>query len=255
MKIYPCQVTTKKALTSILAPILTIFLAVGVSVRSQEQADWKQWTPKDVHTILTKSPWVSRCCRDWDTTAAAGEAGADPGYVAIIVSSRTVRQALVRHMQSDNRYEKVDSASRQDLDQRIDACLSEKFDDDLILSFSFLGNPGLKQDTSYLNRIYIITSDGRKVAGRQLPVSVAMTCGAFPHESDLNSLRIGTSEWPPLGPRKEVAFPRLVDGKPTISPTSTTIRVDSGFRGRQPASYSEFDFTIDKLINQGKPDF
>jgi hypothetical protein len=158
-------------------------------------------------------------------------------------------------MQLDKRYEKLDTASRQQIDQRTGACLSEVFDNYIVFSFSFLGNPGLDLDRSYLDRIYLITSDGRKIPGHQLPGSIAMTCGAISQSADPSSLGIDASSWPALGPRKEVAFPRFVDGKPTIAPKDTTIRVDSGFRGRQPASYSELDFGIEKLVNQGKPDF
>ena len=187
--------------------------------------------------------------------AAADEFGADPGFTAVILSSQTVREALARHMQLDKRYVKLDNASRQEVDQRIEACLNEKFDEEIVFSFSFLGNPGLNMDESYLGRIYLIASDGRKIAGNKVRMSIAMTCGAFAQDSDLSSLGIDTFSWPPLGPRKEVAFPRFVDGKPTIAPKDATIRVDSGFRGRQPAAYSELDFRIDKLVYQGKPDF
>jgi hypothetical protein len=234
---------------------LTVPLVAGRNSSPWDQTDWKHWTAKDVHNVLSKSPWVARCCRDWDTMAAADQVGADPGFTAIILSSHTVREALVRHMQLDKRYEKLDSTQHQEIDRRIDACLNEKFDDYIVLSFSFLGNPRPEMNESYRSRIYVITSDGRKIGGHQLPISVAMTCGASAQGSDLGSLRIDTSSWSPFGPRKEVAFPRFVDGKPTIAPKDTTIRVDSGFRGRQPATYSELDFKIAILIYQGKPDF
>jgi hypothetical protein len=78
--------TARKTFIPVMLGGLIIFLAIGVTARPQVQTDWRQWTAKDVHTILTKSPWVSRCCRDWDTMTGANESGADPGFIAIIVS-------------------------------------------------------------------------------------------------------------------------------------------------------------------------
>jgi hypothetical protein len=56
-----------------------------------------------------------------------------------------------------------------------------------------------------------------------------------------------------------LAFPRITDGKPTIGPNDKKIRIELDFH-RKPwpghsVEQSEIDFSIDKLIYHGKPDF
>jgi hypothetical protein len=251
-----------QTLISIALACLIIFLGVGVTAQSQDQTDWRQWTTKDVHKILSESPWVSNCCRDW--LAGGYSIPPSPGDIAVIVSSQAVREALVRNVQLDKRYEKLDALRRQEIDQRAAACLNEKFDNDIVFSFSFLGNsptgPTFK-DKFFVSNLYVVASDGRRIAGHLTAVSVAMTCGAFPQDSGLASLwplwNNLSSEWWPLGPGKEVAFPRFADGKPTITPDDKIIRISlypyEGYKGS--ARPSDIDFSIGKLVYRGKPDF
>jgi hypothetical protein len=259
----PPRPTSRKTFMAIAVASLIIFLAIGVAAKSQVQTDWRQWTKTDVHKILSASPWVSSCCRTW---LGGGESiPPDTGDIAVIVSSQTVREALVRNLQLDKRYEKLDPARHQEVDQRINSCLSEKFDDYIVFSFSFLGNspsgPTFK-DKLFVSNLYVVTSDGRRIAGHLTPVSTTMTCGAFPQDPGLASLwplwNNLSSPWWPLGPGKEVAFPRFVDGKPTIARDDKTIRIHldrNGGSEAHPAKYVSIDFSIDKLIYQGKPDF
>jgi hypothetical protein len=251
----PPRPSSSKTVIATIFASLIIFLAVSVAAQPQNQSDWKQWTANDIQRILFKSPWVATYCQEWDT---GDTVSATAGYSASIVSSLTVRQALVRRMELDNRYDKLDFARRLEVDQRVDACLNKTFDEYIVLSFSDLGNPQIASrdtDKSLASNIYIVTSDGRKISGHVALESVAMTCGAFPQDSDLSSLRTNPRILPPFGPGKEVAFPRFVDGKPTVGPEDKSIRVHSGCRSQYPTGHPEIDFNIAKLIYQGKPDF
>jgi hypothetical protein len=259
---FPPRVPTHKTFMPLALASLIIFLAIGVAARSQDRSDWRQWTTKDVHKILSGSPWVSNCCREW--LAGGYSIPPGPGDIAVIVSSQAVREALVRNVQLDNRYGKLDVMHRQDVDQRASACLNERFDEYIVFSFSFLGNsptgPTFK-DKLFVSNLYVVASDGRRIAGHSTAVSVAMTCGAFPQDLGLASLwplwNNLSPEWWPLGPGKEVAFPRFVDGRPTIAPDDKIIRISlypyEGYKG--PARPTDIDFSIDKLVYQGKPDF
>ena len=251
----------KKFIPIALGGLILLF-AVGVAARPQDQTDWRQWTTKDVHKILSGSPWVSNCCRTW---LGGGETiPPDPGDIAVIVSSQAVREALVRNLQLDKRYEKIDATRRREVDRRADACLNERFDKDMVFSFSFLGNtPGgpTFKDKLFVSNLFIVASDGRRIAGHLTSVSVAMICGAFPQDGALASLwplwNDLSPEWWPLGPGKEVAFPRFAEGKPTIAPDDKIIRISlypyEGYKG--PARPNNIDFSIDKLVYNGKPDF
>jgi hypothetical protein len=264
MKRHQVPSTTHKTFTPTALAALIVFFAVGVTARSQDQTDWRQWTTKDVHKILSGSPWIANCCRTW---LGGGESiPPDPGFTVVIVSSRAVREALVRNMELDKRYEKLDTARHEEVDRRADACLNEKFDDSIVFSFSFLGTgqdaATRKTDKLVVSNMYLVASDGRKVAGNLTPESVSMTCGAFPQPPALASLwplwnNLPPSWWP-LGRGKEVAFPRFVDGKPTIGPDEKTIRIylknNSGSETHR-SNNAYVHFSIDKLVYQGKPDF
>jgi hypothetical protein len=245
--------------TLVLAALTVPLLASGTS-NPWDQTDWHHWTAKDVHQILSNSPWASNCCEDWVGGREPGPQG--PGTPAIIVSSQTVREALVRNVQLDKRYGKLDPASRREVDQRAGACLNKKFDKYIVLSSDIpltLQAGGTPGDKLAVSNMYIATSDGRKITGHLESESVAMVCGAFPQDSGLASL------WPlwsftssrPLGPGKEVAFPRIVDGKPTVRPEDKTIRIHVDIKSTQGGhpKYPDAVFTIAKLTYQGKPDF
>ena len=263
MRKFPPRLAIRNVFPSFALASLIVCLAVGAIAQSQDQTDWHQWTAKDVHEILFKSPWVSNCCRDWDTGPYQHDGPtvggpADLGYSASIVSSLTVRQALVRRMELDKRYETLDSTARKDVDQELANCLNQKFSNYIVLSFSFFGpsqDPAVNPAKFLLTKIHILTSDGRRITGNQVTKPVAESCGGFTRDSDLSSL--GIYGWSLYGPGHEVAFPRVVDGKPTIGPNDKTIRIDLDFyKDMWPRhSVGEIDFTIDKLIYQGKPDF
>jgi hypothetical protein len=172
-----------------------------------------------------------------------------------------VRRALARRMELDRHYSTANLRTRQDIDQKIAACLNQKFDDQFVVS----STDELGESTDWLNElpeyrrkkfstdefkryqsnwIYLITSDGRKVPKLSVDASdsIARTCGGLtknldPYPNDL------------YGPNHEMAFPRFMDGKPTIAPGDTVIRL------KVDLYHGELDFKIDKLIFQGKRDF
>jgi hypothetical protein len=151
-------------------------------------------------------------------------------------------------MQLDKRYQKLDSAHRQDLDQRIAACVNEKFDDQIVFWFNIVFADGPDPGES-IDQIHLLTSDGRKIVGHVLPdsLSIRLKCGSLRNE-----------HFPGARPYdNEIAFPRYVDGKPTFNPADRTIRIDLDFyRKTWPGhTVGELDFDIDELVYQGGPDY
>jgi hypothetical protein len=224
------------------------------------QTDWKQWTAKDVHEVLYKSPWVSSCCREWDTLPPESGPSIDAGYIASIVSSLAVRQALARRTELDKHYDQLGPAARTEVDQRIANCLKQKFDNFIVVSFSFgFSNPPAEFGRSATpDHIHLLTSDGRKIAGQLVSDSIATECGTFP--KDLSRTSVGEPDRRSglYGPGHEMAFPRYVDGKPTIGPDDKRIRIEIIDFAAQVASYRvrhELDFDVDKLTYEGKPDY
>jgi hypothetical protein len=230
---------------------LTVPLLAGGKSNPWDQTNWRQWTKTDVHRILSKSPWVSNCCRAPMMEADRWTGPLDTGFTAKIMSSQTVREALVRQMQLDKRYEKLDPASRQQVDQRIAACLNEKFDNSIVVSFAFRFADDRHVDLPMTSQIHLLTADGKEITGRLSADSIETKCGTLSNE-------IRFAHGAPV--HNEVEFPRyFVDGRPTINPADKTIRIELDFyRKSDPGNSvaeSALDFNIDKLLHQGKPDF
>src|SRR5579863_6436658 len=238
--------------------ILTALFGIVAPAEPWDQTDWKQRTTKDVHKILYGSPWVSNCCREWVGGKYADEDAAHLGYSASIVSSLVVRQALVRRMEFDKRYKRLDLAGRQEVEHRIAACLDQRFDDQIVVSFPFnlSHDPLSKAINDISSRIRLVTSDGRKILGQVVSDSIAKKCDGFSKYGNLPPTGF-YAEWALYGPDHELAFPRFVEGKPTIGPNDKQIRIELDFfkNAIQGHTVGEIDFQIDKLIYQGKPDF
>jgi hypothetical protein len=226
---------------------LNVLLAVAAIAHPQEQPDWKQWTTKDVNQVLSKSPWVSSCC--WEFRNPAQQPPVVGGGIrATIVSSEAVRRAFVRRIQLDKHYGRLDAALQQDVDKRIGTCLNTKFDGYLVLSLSYDFSGVLDSALTSSDQIHLLTSDGTKIAGHLVADPITPKCALLP-------TAIKWFDGAP--PRNEIAFPRYVDGKPTIRQTDTTIRIVIDFHETTGSvrRVGELDFDIDKLIHQGNPDF
>lgn len=260
---HPCPEQPPKIVREIFllwgAALFCVPFAIGAVAKPWNQTDWKQWTDKDALQVLYSSPWATYCCRgrQYDDDSAPG-----PAVRASIISSLVVRQALVRRMEFTKAYKSLDVAGRKDFDQRVAVCLNQRFDDQIVVTFSLdlFHDPIFKWMKSDSSLIHIVTSDGRDIAGRAVSESVGEKCGWL-LKSDLRP-DYSSFEMPLYGPNHELAFPRFVDGKLTIRPDDKQIRIKLDFRSPFIRGVSdavshggEFDFKLDRMIYLGKPDF
>lgn len=236
---------------ALILAALTVPIVVGRTADPWGQPDWRQWSAADIHRILYKSPWVSNCCRAPLMESDRRTGPLDSGFTARIMSSQTVREALVRQMQLDKRYQKLDSTRRQEVDQRTAECLNEKFENSIVVSFAFRFADERHVDLPMTSQIHLRTSDGEEISGRLASNSIETKCGEiankikFLHDAPIHN---------------EIEFPRYyADGRPTISAADKAIRIELDFyRKSYPGNSvaeSELDFDIAKLIYKGKPDF
>lgn len=247
----PARPTLSRICITLTLAALIVSVAASRQSDPENQTDWKQWSENDVRRILTKSPWVSNCCRAPLMEADHRTGPLDSGFTVTIVSSETVRKALVRRMQLDKAYEKFGPERRQEVDQRIASCLNEKFENSIVVSFAFRFADDRHVDLPMASQIHLLTSDGKEVAGRLVANPIEAKCGEI-------SNKIKYSDGAPI--HNEIEFPRyFADGRPTISLTDKTIRIELDFyRKSYPGNSvaeSELDFNVAKLVYQGKPDF
>jgi hypothetical protein len=256
----PSRIVHGLGIITVLLSLCIVFAARATD-QSWEQKDWKEWTARDVQTILTKSSWVSTCCREWNVAATANvndDPAASLGYTGTIVSSELIRQALVRSVQLDRHYQTLDAEHRENADEAIAACLNEKFDRYIIISFSFNFGPDPKFDLVNSSEIHLLTSDGRKIVGQVVTSPISWKCGSLQSETIQRTVATPSADPGRYGSHHELAFLRVVDGTPTIGLDDKKIRVELDFsaaRSWPGHSHPEIDFSIDKLIYKGKVDF
>src|ERR1700678_3657510 len=116
MRRFRPRFSTRRSSMLMLLASLLIFLAVGAATQSYGQAGSKKWIANDVKQTLSKLPWTSSCCFEFHDPSAGPSMR---GITVSIVSSQSVREALVTRMKSDKHYEKLDPAHREEVDQRI----------------------------------------------------------------------------------------------------------------------------------------
>jgi hypothetical protein len=215
---------------------LGALLAISVTAKSWQQKDWKQWTFNDCFHILSASPWGTSGGGTGPYDFYTNSSGPDSGVLVFIVSAHVARQALVREMELSELYRKMDPAARQIADRKAETCLSQTFNDQIVLHV----------DPGTIDGSIMFASDGKRVP--RIPVDAP-----FDSVSGWRSITrqcVGELTGFYMA-GQDIAFPRIVDGKPTIKPGDRTIRIEYG--NRSPVL--EFDFRVEKMIYHGKPDY
>ena len=194
--------------------IAAIFLALPSAARNSspwKDKDWTQWTLDDCTQILTDSPWASEITYRWPYTA---EEANWKGPTAVILSSLVVRQALARYRQQDA------------------PCLTESFDDRIIVRFS-------EQDI--FKKPPDLDVSGKKIA----PLAE--------HRANSAGCSFGSDA-------AEFSYPRVLDGKPVFKSGGNSLVINADglivpFTIETSKLDTRFTFNTKKMVYKGKPDF
>ncbi len=211
-----------------------VVLLAAVSAAAQgfwDKKEWKKWSAGDCKKMSTDSPWAQRWVQSVVQTAqfssynrstgegtggggAQDESRLEVWYIVQLRSSQPIREAFVRDLQIQNKYDKMDEKARASLDQQTDPFLARKYDDTVIVHVYYGSNvPAYDRElatfwqTTYPSGVipqeaFLNTASGKKVTPLRL-----------------NAPKGGGNEF-------ELIFPRVVDGEPVATGTSKTLSVE-----------------------------
>jgi hypothetical protein len=237
----------------------TIILALcGVAnTKTNEPAwvakDWMQWSPYDCVYTLNNSPWVAQ-------GRLATPSYFVSGHLSIIIRLRSalpICQALLRQIQIEKRYDKMNPQQKQVFDQQHADDLAEREDRDVvveIINISVYEGPTGIRDSGY--------ADQKAIAPRQ--VTLKLPDGSLISPTKTTVVRSGDHQ-----NECQYAFPRIVNGKPLISANDSELAImfgapltiDKKTKQVVPEAFQPVMpepgtfFTISKLMYKGKLEY
>lgn len=123
---------------------LLVLLAVPANAQFWEKKDWREWTKSEVEKMLNDSPWA----RKFQNVIVVHESIGGPereqtptiSYVAQLRSALPIRQAVVRQMQFQVKYDKMSDAEKQNFDQQAESYLNQDFSDRVVVHIIYDSN-------------------------------------------------------------------------------------------------------------------
>jgi len=157
--------TKQRSRVSILIAILTLAVLTANASDFWLAKDWTQWSKSDSESMLADSPWAH-------TWRGGGPAGDQLAFTVQLRSALPIRQAIVRQLQFDQKYDKMTDAQRSAFDTRAAQILSRGYDDAILVHVDYskgFGAPYLPfvwfpshSDTRVLDPS-LVTEDGNRI--------------------------------------------------------------------------------------------
>jgi hypothetical protein len=187
-------------LTSFLAVSMLAVMAVSAN-DFWVSKDWKQWSKDDCEKLLSDSPWA-HIWRKGDgvgvdpTRAGLGYAAGDQFVFAVqLRSALPIRQAIVRQLQLQQKYDKMNDTQRSDFDKQADQILTRSYDNSILVHVDFykgiLGPVLLGDLRRYPNELQtmdvtLVTSDKSRIKASRVDLSKTQASfdAVFPRTSD-----------------------------------------------------------------------
>lgn len=177
-----------------------------------------EWKKDEVMKMLTKSPWSEQhvFTRQINVGRSSTEGGGDresfEAYTVRLFTALPIRQAYVRMLQLNHKYEQMSPEQKQHFDTQTSPLLSGKRPD-IVVALDFSSNEQRRQmdvqrmlQTQTLpalqGRVYLTTDSVSRIAPKEY----------FPPGPD--------------GTGAKFIFPREIDGKPVVTPEDKEIRFD-----------------------------
>ena len=230
--------------------IVVLFLASVVAAPKGEfweKKDYKQWSQKEVTKMLEKSPWAQQF-----TNQGVGIGDMDPDvmdgkqpyikYQVQFRSAQPIRQAIVRQMALNQKYDSLSSEQKQQFDKSAEAFLSVDVSNAVVVYITYetnnieynrqLARHWQSQTVDLLkNFVYLSSNKGDKV---QLADYYVDQGG---------------------GRSFQFIFPRQVNGNPIVDPVKDkNLKLEFNYPiiGRLGNGNAFMEFKLEKMIFAGK---
>jgi hypothetical protein len=245
------------------AAILLVTLAVSLSmtgrvdpkdkIKAWMAKDWTRWDTWDCYFVLNNSPWA---LKDFGSLAAGG----DDGYINTVIQLRSalpIRQALVRQLQLQKRYDKMNVQKKQEFDQQSVADLAARPDRNLVV---VIYNSSTEPPAADHPRTVLGPFPARQAA-LQLP------SGTLILPIQINKVKYMSTSIDETMNQFEYIFPRTINGRDIFTKTDSSMTLKLGAplvvdkktnkveqREFQDCGF-EYTFKISDLMYKGKLEY
>jgi hypothetical protein len=219
-------------LRSFPALLLVSALAPSAVAQFWEKKDWREWSKSECEKMLNDSPWA----RKFQNVIVVHQSIGGPereqtptiSYVAQLRSALPIRQAVVRSMQFQAKYDKMSDAEKNSFDQQAESYLNQDFSDRVVVHIIYDSNV-----TVYRKNIADIW--------RSSEATLRTHLWLVPDKG--NRVEIGQYIGPEGGaPEFELIFPKELAGNRVISEDHRRFSVEiPGVSFTEPRILIEFD--------------
>ena len=229
----------------LLAVTITVLAALTASATDfWLSKDWHQWSKGDCESLLLESPWshVWRYrAEPWDPNMH--EMGDQLFFSIQLRSALPMRRAIVRQLQLDQKYDKMNQSSRNEFDAKAPPILNRSYDDIILIHVDFSQSNG---SDLLQNAIH------NAIAAGTLTPSLVSEDGiqAEPLRVDISEKKTHTFD---------LVFPRIMDGAPIIKDRQKQFSVQ--FQSPQILYFADLhissrrmrvDFDLSRMAVDGK---
>jgi hypothetical protein len=259
------RMTVRMLTFSILSTSAACFCLAGRADLKHEPwltKDWTQWTSEDIVLVLNSSPWSHPTSH-----IAFPYCGPAVTYKDTLVQLRSalpVRQAVLRQIQLDKHYDKMDAQRKQEFDQPHESDLTAGADNSVVV---VIYNSSVQPEALGTNMNEPEQSCVEIPPDPPTQIALRISGGTVLPPIQINKVNYAsTILWESMN-QYEYIFPRTLEGKPLYSPSDfylgitfgahlifdkQTGKVDpEGFQG----SRSDYTFAISDLMYKGKLEY
>jgi hypothetical protein len=218
---------------SILSAIALLIALTASASEFWLTKDWKQWSKDECTGILTESPWVH--------TWRSGDLSTEIVCTIQLRSSLPVREAIVRQLQFEQKYDKLSADQRSSFDSQAAQILNRTYDDTILVQVDFSGDAAIRivpDLHAYVQRsggslnAALIADDGTPMPPTQV-------------------------DWSPKVSGFVLRFPRLTNGVPTVKEGQKHFAVQfqippAGVATAASSRHVHVEFDLSKMVANGK---
>jgi hypothetical protein len=243
-----------------VASLIALFAFAALVARADDfwaKKDWQKWSPADCKKMLTDSPWSHTFGMVHENLSAAlrssnknvNSTGNDNmeesnvllNYYVEFHSAPPVREATVRELALQQKYDSMPSDKRKQFDQQAAAYISRDFKDYILVHVQYECNVG--QIAQSLANIW------QSYPEDKVPVDTYLDVESGQH---IPPLKFISGHGGDLS--FDLYFPRTISGEPVIKPTDKEVSVEFPHPNVTdfPAQRVFVAFKLDKMTEDGK---